>query len=209
MSIATMLLTVIAVLIFFGLLQRVLDRMYLTDRAALLLVGCMFVGTLLPNLVIGRTQVNVGGCLIPLGVCVYLLLRADTVRERVRACVGALVTAAAIYLLGRFMPNEPETMPVDPLLIYSLTAGVVACLLGRSRRGAFICGVVGVLLADVVNAVLQWSRGVEQTLVLGGAGLADAVVISGAFAVLITEIVGEIAERVSRKVKKVGEKSKT
>lgn len=209
MSIATMLLTVIAVLIFFGLLQRVLDRMYLTDRAALLLVGCMFVGTLLPNLVIGRTQVNVGGCLIPLGVCVYLLLRADTVRERVRACVGALVTAAAIYLLGRFMPNEPETMPVDPLLIYSLTAGVVACLLGRSRRGAFICGVVGVLLADVVNAVLQWSRGVEQTLVLGGAGLADAVVISGAFAVLITEIVGEIAERVSRKVRKVGEKSKT
>lgn len=209
MSIATMLLTVIAVLIFFGLLQRVLDRMYLTDRAALLLVGCMFVGTLLPNLVIGRAQVNVGGCLIPLGVCVYLLLRADTVRERVRACVGALVTAAAIYLLGRFMPNEPETMPVDPLLIYSLTAGVVACLLGRSRRGAFICGVVGVLLADVVNAVLQWSRGVEQMLVLGGAGLADAVVISGVFAVLITEIVGEIAERVSRKVKKVGEKSKT
>lgn len=209
MSIATMLLTVIAVLIFFGLLQRVLDRMYLTDRAALLLVGCMFVGTLLPNLVIGRVQVNVGGCLIPLGVCVYLLLRADTVRERVRACAGALVTAAAVYLLGRFMPNEPETMAVDPLVIYSLTAGVVACLLGRSRRGAFICGVVGVLLADVVNAVLQWSRGVEQTLVLGGAGLADAVVISGVFAVLIAEMVGEISERISRNGKKVGEKNKT
>ena len=54
------------------------------------------------------------------------------------------------------------------------------------------------LLADVVNAVLQWSRGVEQTLVLGGAGIADTVVISGVLAVLLAELVGEIVERIAR-----------
>lgn len=208
MSIATLLLTAVAVLIFFGVLQRVLDRMYLTDRAALLLVAAMFIGTLLPNLSVGRVQINLGGAVIPLGVCVWLLIRADTAKERLRACLGAVLTGGAVYALSRLLPNEPEQMLVDPMLLYGLAGGVVACLLGRSRRGAFICGAVGVMLADVANAVINWSQGVDQTLVLGGAGLADGVVISAVLAVLLTELVGEIMERISRgrRAAKGGEK---
>lgn len=208
MSIATLLLTAVAVLIFFGVLQRVLDRMYLTDRAALLLVAAMFAGTLLPNLSVGRVQINLGGAVIPLGVCVWLLIRADTAKERLRACLGAVLTGGAVYALSRLLPNEPEQMLVDPMLLYGLAGGVVACLLGRSRRGAFICGAVGVMLADVANAVINWSQGVDQTLVLGGAGLADGVVISAVLAVLLTELVGEIMERISRgrRAAKGGEK---
>lgn len=198
MSIATLLLTAVAVLIFFGVLQRVLDRMYLTDRAALLLVAAMFIGTLLPNLSVGRVQINLGGAVIPLGVCIWLLIRADTAKERLRACLGALITGCAVFALSRLLPNEPEQMLVDPMLLYGLAGGVVACLLGRSRRGAFICGAVGVMLADVANAIINWSQGVDQTLVLGGAGLADGVVISAVLAVLLTELVGEIMERISR-----------
>ncbi len=97
MSIATTLLTVIAVLIFSGVLQRVLDRMYLTDRAALLLVACMFIGSLLPNLTLGRVSVSLGGAIIPLGVCLYLLIRADTNWERIRPLIGSVLTAAAIW----------------------------------------------------------------------------------------------------------------
>lgn len=208
MSIATTLLTVIAVLIFFGVLQRVLDRMYLTDRGALLLVACMFIGTLLPNIELGPVSVNLGGAVIPLGVCVYLLIRADTTWERLRPLIGSVLTAAAIWLLSLFLPSEPEQMPMDPMLLYGLCAGVIACILGRSRRGAFICGVVGVMLADIATAVVNWARGIDQQLVLGGAGLADAVVVSGILAVLLTELVGEIMERISRSGKKV-EKERT
>ena len=46
MSTGMLVLTVVAVLVFFGVAQRVLDRMRLTDRQALLLVAAMFVGTL-------------------------------------------------------------------------------------------------------------------------------------------------------------------
>lgn len=207
MSIATMLLMVTAVLIFFGLVQRVLDRMYLTDRAALILVGCMLLGTLAPNLAFGLVQVNIGGCLIPLGVCIYLLVKADSSRERIRTCAGAVLTAAAVYALGALLPDEPETLPMEPTLLYGLAAGFIACVFGRSRRGAFVCGVMGVLLADIAGAIVVWSRGVEQVLMLGGAGLADAVVISGVIAVLLTELVGEIAERITRKEHKVGERN--
>ena len=42
------LLVVLALLILFGVLQRVLDRMALTDRQALLLVALIFVGGWLP-----------------------------------------------------------------------------------------------------------------------------------------------------------------
>ncbi len=208
MSIATLLLTAVAVLIFFGVLQRVLDRMYLTDRAALLLVAAMFIGTLLPNLSVGRVQINLGGAVIPLGVCLWLLIRADTAKERLRACLGAVITGGAVFALSRLLPNEPEQMLVDPMLLYGLAGGVIACLLGRSRRGAFICGAVGVMLADVANAVINWTQGVDQTLVLGGAGLADGVVISAVLAVLLTELVGEMMERISRgrRAAKGGEK---
>lgn len=207
MSIATMILMVVAVLIFFGLVQRVLDRMYLTDRAALILVGCMLLGTLVPNLAFGLVQVNIGGCLIPLGVSVYLLVKADSSRERIRTCAGAILTAAAVYALGVLLPDEPETLPMEPTLLYGLAAGLIACVFGRSRRGAFVCGVMGVLLADIAGAIVVWSRGTEQVLMLGGAGLVDTVVISSVIAVLITEMVGEIVERITRKEHKVGEKN--
>ena len=198
MSIGTIVLTVVAVLIFFGALERVLDRMRLTDRAALLLIAAMFVGTLLPNIQLGRVSLGIGGAVIPLGVCVYLLIRANESREVWRSLIGAVLTGAAVFGLSMLLPDEPEEMFMDPNLLYGLAGGAIAWLLGRSRRGAFICGVTGVILADVATAILNWNRGVDQQLVLGGAGIADTVVISGVLAVLLAELVGEIAERVAR-----------
>ena len=193
-----MLLTAAAILVYCGLLQRVLDRMHLRDRTALLLIGAMLAGTFLPPLTLGRVSVNIGGGLIPLGVCAYLFIRADEAHEKWRTLLGSLLTAAAVYGLTLVMPSEPEQLLVDPTLLCSLAGGVVAWVLGRSRRGAFICGVVGVLLADVATAAVNWSRGVAQQLVLGGAGLADAAVLSGMLSVLLCETVGELVERIVR-----------
>ena len=47
MSLGMILLVVLALLILFGVLQRVLDRMALTDRQALLLVALIFVLSLI------------------------------------------------------------------------------------------------------------------------------------------------------------------
>lgn len=201
MSIGMVVLTVAAVLVFFGVAQRVLDRMHLTDKMALVLICAMFVGTLLPNVNLGMVSVSIGGCVIPCGVCVYLFFKANEGKERLRAIIGAVLTGAAVYGLSLFLPDEPEQMWLDPNLIYGLAGGVIAWLLGRSRRAAFICGVVGVLLADVVTALVNWDNGIAQQLVLGGAGIGDTVVISGILAVLLAELVGEIVERIARRRK--------
>lgn len=198
MSIGMILLTAVAVLIFFGVAQRVLDRMRLTDRAALVIVAAMFFGTLIPDIKIGMVQFNIGGALIPVGVCLWLIIKAETAKEKWRAVIGSLLTAAIVYVLSLVMPNEPEQIVIDPNYVYGIVGGLAAYLLGRSRRNAFICGVLGVMLADIAVAVVNWSRGISQALVLGGAGIMDAMVISGILGVLLAELVGEIIERMVR-----------
>ena len=194
---ATLLLIAAAILVYSGLLQRVLDRMRLRDRTALWLIGAMLVGTFLPNLMLGRVEINIGGAVIPLSVCGYLLIRAQA-HERWRTLLGSLLTAASVYGLTLLLPSEPEQLLVDPTLLCSLAGGVIAWVLGRSRRGAFVCGVTGVLLADAVTAAVNWSKGIEQNLVLGGGGMADAAVLSGVLSVLLCETIGELVERLVR-----------
>ncbi len=197
MSAAAMILTIAAVLTFCGLMQRVLDRMKLTDKQALLLIGAMLIGTFLPPMVIGSVSVG-WGALVPIGVCVYLFMGAETQEERLRSAIGSLITGAAVYLTGTLLPPEAESLPLDPLWLCGLAGGVIAWALGRSRRCAFICGTLGVVLADVANFVVASAQGYAATLGIGGAGIADAVVVSGVSAVLLCELLGETIERLVR-----------
>lgn len=198
MSIGMILLTVTAILVFFGVAQRVLDKLHLTDRAALVLIALMFFGTLIPNIVIGNVSISIGGAVIPVGICIYLLIRADTAKERVRAILGSFVTAGIIYALSTLMPDEPEAIVIDPMYLYGIAGGLVAYLLGRSRRGAFVCGVLGVLWADIAVSVVNRMNAIQQQLTLGGAGVFDTMVISGLLGVVLAELIGELIERFVR-----------
>ena len=192
MSIGMILLLVLGLLILFGVLQRVLDRMALTDRQALLCVAAIFIGGWLPSIPLGLVELNIGGALIPFIVCVYLLLHAGTGKERVRALVASFLTAAAIYALNLVIPSDPLAMPMlDPMILTGIAGGVIAW-----RRSAFIAGVLGVIIADIVGGVSLWMKGINQTVHLGGAGALDAVVIAGITGVLMCELVGEIMERI-------------
>ena len=198
MSIGMLLLLMLSILILFGVVDRVLDRMALTDRQALFLTAALFIGGLLPDLSFGLISVNIGGALVPLGVCIYLLIHAGTGKERLRALAASAVSAAVICAIGFYFPAYPEETAMDPMLLYGLAGGFTAWLLGRSRRSAFIAGVLGMLLADLISGVTVWAQGIQQTIHLGGAGAMDAVVISGITAVLLCELVGEIMERMTR-----------
>lgn len=199
MSGGTMLLLIAAILVFCGLLQRVLDRMYLTDRQALILIGAMLAGTFLPDIPLGAIRVNIGGAVIPLGVCIYLFLRADETAERWRAILGSLLTGGAVYALSKLLPAEAEALLVDPMWLYGICGGVIAWVIGRSRRAAFVCGVVGVLLADAASATVAALQGYAVEFTLGGGGIADACVISGVIGVLMCELIGETVERFVRR----------
>ena len=192
-----LLLTLIAIGVFCGLLQRVLDRMYLTDRQALGIIVLMLAGTFIPNIRLGNIAFNIGG-IIPAGICIYLLFKTDTNFERLRALIGSLITGSIVFALSTLLPAEAEQLPFDPLWLYGIAGGLIAWLTGRSRRSAFICGTLGVVLADVLNWAYASFQGYTAQLVLGGGGIADAVVISGVLAVLFCELMGEMIERIVR-----------
>ena len=199
MTIGMILLIIVALLILLGVGQRVLDKLRLNDKLALLFIALIIGLGFVPDIrVTDEFAFNLGGAVIPLALCIYLFIKADSAWEKWRSILASLVTGAAIFAIGRFAPDEPETMWIDPLILYGLAAGLIAYLFGRSRRCAFIAGIIGMMLSDTANAIYVWSRGVPQDFVLGGAGAVDGIVIAGLLAVLLAEILGEIIERMQR-----------
>lgn len=199
MTIGIIALIVVAILILLGVGQRILDKLKLNDKLALLCIAAMIGLGFVPDIPVTDVfAFNIGGAVIPLALCIYLFIRADTGVERARSIAASLVTGAAIFAIGMFAPNEPERITIDPMILYGLAAGVIAYLFGRSRRCAFIAGVIGMMLSNVANAILVWNAGIPQRLVLGGAGAFDGIVLSGLIAVLLAELIGEIMERMQR-----------
>jgi len=192
-------LIAITVLVYFGLLQRVLDRMHLTDKEALFFLALMIIGAYI-NIPLWQRPfltLNIGGGLIPIVLAGYIMNRAGTAWEWRRATIATIITAISIYAGGRLLPSEPGTMIIDPTYLYALLGSTVAYLSGRSRRGAFIAGMLGVILADIGHFIYLASLGLPGRTVIGGAGAYDAVILSGMLAVGLAEIVGETREKIS------------
>ena len=201
MPIGTALLLIIAALIYFGVGQRLLARLRLTDTQALIAIALMIGGSFITlPLSTGRTSVgiNLGGGLVPLGLTVYLLIKADTARERIRSLVAALVTGGIIYGVSQFTDFDPSSpyLFIDPLWLFSIVAGIVGYLSGRSRRASFIAGVLGLFVVDLIHFGQALLSNMPTRVVLGGAGVFDAMIVSGLIAVGLAEFVGETRERI-------------
>lgn len=199
MTIGMILLIIVSILILLGVGQRVLDRLHLNDTLALLFIALIIALGFIPDVRITQTfAFNLGGAAVPLALCIYLFIKADTAWERWRSILASLAAGAAVFAIGRFTPDEPETITIDPIILYGLAAGLIAYIFGQSRRCAFIAGVIGMMLSNIANAIYVHLKGVEQDFILGGAGALDGIVIAGLTAVLLAEILGEIIERMKR-----------
>jgi hypothetical protein len=198
MTIGMIVLLAVAVLIYLGAAQRVLDRLRLTDKMALLFVGALLVGGFLPDIPLSdNVSINIGGGIVPIALAVYLIVRAGTAKEKIRAVVAALITGAVVYATMKIMPLEPTyNFLLDPIYIFAIIAGVVGYLAGRSRRSAFIAGSMGLLLTDIFSRIEIMIRGGSGRMVIGGAGVFDSIVIGGILALLLAEIIGETREKV-------------
>jgi uncharacterized membrane protein len=201
MSLGLVLLLGFATAVYFGLAHRILDRMRLTDVQALIFIAVMVAGGFV-TLPIPAGQIklslNLGGMVVPVVLSLYLLSKADKTWEWVRALLASVGTAAAIWLISArtdFGPEAGSTVFLDPVWLYSLIAGLIAYLLGRSRRAAFIAGTLGVVLADLLHLAQLMLRRSPGVVALGGAGVFDATVLAGFIAVGLAELVGETRER--------------
>jgi uncharacterized membrane protein len=197
MPLGILLLSILTILILFGFAHTVLDRMRLNDKTAVLFLVAMIIGTFIPNIPLGnRMSLNLGGAIIPIALAIYLFIKAGTGKEKSRAIIASIISAIVIFFISTFFTGEEySTIFSDPFLIYGVIGGLIAYIIGRSRRSAFIAGIMGIVLADIAQVILNVYNNVPGVIKIGGAGVIDAIVISGIIAVLLAEFIGEAREK--------------
>lgn len=198
LPVGVILLILVAILVFFGLLHRVLDRMRLSDRAALAIIAAMAAGTFLDVTLFKApisVKMNIGGGAVPLIVAIWLIATADETEEKTRSIFAAVVTGGVIWGLSKILSPHEQSMIISPMLTYGLAAGIIAAVSGRSRRSAFVGGIGGILIADIFHWIEIAVMGIPGSVFFGGAGAFDSSVISAILAVGIAELVGEAREK--------------
>ena len=187
----------LTILVFFGVFQRILDRMRLKDSTALLVIAAILVGSYVNIPIIRGKQellINFGGSIIPMAIVIFLWVKAGTKKEKIRSILAAIVTALGLTIASFFIGMEPGTI-VDPLYVFPIIAGLTGYLAGRSRRSAFIAAVFGITLYDVSHYFWLLNMGIRGTTHLGGGGTFDSTVIAAIIAVGLAELIGETRER--------------
>lgn len=193
-----LLLIMVAALIYFGAAQRVLYRMNITDSQALLVIGLMIGSSFIQIPIFqGQTEIsiNAGGALVPLGFVIYLFIKADSMRERLRGLVAALLTVGIVYGLSQLIEfNRSRISIIDPIWLFGIVAGLTGYLVGRSHRSAFIAGTLGIIITDLMYIIRSYTLRLSTVVAIGGAGIFDTVIIAGTVAVGLVELARESHE---------------
>lgn len=122
--------------------------------------------------------INVGGAIIPLLICLYLLPKAPLGKVVIATVICSLV----VYKLARPVPMVGIAVPV---FIPPLVAATLALLLSPRNPTpvAYISGVLGVLIgADLMNLDCLTSPGLMS---IGGAGVFDGIFMVGIISALL------------------------
>ena len=194
MSVSLWLIWIVILLVMFGVGQRILDDLRLSDKWALVILIAICVGLIIPPIWIGKYFCfSIGGFLIPLSLSIYLLISCGK-RDLFRTLLATVLIAGIIYGLEWILPADPEEVLIDNMYIYGIVSGMVAYCLGRSRRNAFISCLFGVTLAEFVQWLINLFTGVKSILGLGVGGAFSTYIVAIIISVAVSEFLGRAFE---------------
>jgi len=126
--------------------------------------------------------VNLGGCLIPVGISLYLVIRQLV--NPLDLLLALLVVTTASYVFSRPIPGIGIAMPA---LLAPLVTVATALMLAPENAAplAFSSGVLGVLLGADILHLREIRRMGIRIASIGGAGTFDGVFLTGIIAVLL------------------------
>lgn len=204
MSVSLWIVLGVILLIMFGVGQRILDDLRLSDKAALIILVAICIGIIIPPIWLGEYFCfSIGGFLIPLALSIYLLISCGK-RDLIRAIIGTVLIGGIIYGLEWLLPADPEEMIIDNMYIYGIVSGIVAYVLGRSRRNAFVSCLFGITLAQLVQWIINLGTGNKSILGLGVGGAFSTYIVAIIISVALSEFIGRCFEAASgNKEKKV------
>jgi uncharacterized membrane protein len=109
-------LVVVSILIYFGVAHRVLDKLRLSDRAALAIILAIIAGSFVDIPISSRITINLGG-LVAVGLAIYVLAGAGTLYEKIRAIKTVLLWLPVLLCRGHlsnFPVMRPGAVPTVP-----------------------------------------------------------------------------------------------
>ncbi len=124
--------------------------------------------------------VNVGGCLIPVGLALYetVFLLSGGWRPMVGMGIAVAVNVLVCYRLAQPVPNIGIALPaLVPPAVAALSA--LALVPEQATPVAFVAGVVGPLVGADLLHLRAIPRIATGTASIGGAGTFDGIVLSG------------------------------
>jgi uncharacterized membrane protein len=132
----------------------------------------------------GKTiiAVNIGGCAIPVGLCLYQLL------VHLVSLMTLLPALAVVALVSRLASRPIPGVGIGmPVLLAPLVAALMALMLAPANPAplAFCSGVLGVLLGADILRLRDIRRMGVPFAAIGGAGTFDGVFLAGIVAALL------------------------
>ena len=126
--------------------------------------------------------VNLGGCIIPLGISAYLFRQLPL--SPLTTLTAVMIVTALSYKFSRFIPGVGIGMP---LLLAPLVSAATALLLEpvHSAPVAYISGTLGVLIGADLLHLREVGRLKVAVASVGGAGTFDGIFLTGIVAALL------------------------
>jgi uncharacterized membrane protein len=127
--------------------------------------------------------INVGGCLIPVALCLYFI--SLQLLDPIKIAAGILAITALSYKFSRLIPGLGVGMPV---FLAPFASSLVALALDPEHAAhlAYISGVFGVLIgADILRLKTIAELGTPVASI-GGAGTFDGIFMTGIIAALLS-----------------------
>lgn len=191
-------LLLIAAFMFFvtfvqiGVLTIAFDKLGLSAESAYLLFMTILAGSMInlplftlksePDDSETRILVNVGGCVVPVAFCIYLMQHHALNQMDLLAAVS--LVSLLSYKVSRQLPGIGIGMPV---FVAPITAAAISYLLDSKNAAplAYVSGTLGVLIGSDLLHLNELKKMGTPFASIGGAGSFDGIFITGIVAVLL------------------------
>lgn len=199
MTIGLVLLTVVAILIFFGLSDKFFKNLGVASWIGFILALALIVGAVIPDIVTGGFVMNIGGFIIPIVGMIVLAAFIGWNWELARMFF-ALLSVAAVAVATRMLilPNTGG-MILAASLIVGFVGGTVAYIIGGTRLSTLASVMGGIVLGDlIVNLIYVYGIG-GYVFSMGTRGVFDSIIIACVFGILLLEAVVTARRAISNK----------
>ena len=186
MVIGLIILGILAIMLFFGTLENYFNRIGLTSWFTFIIILALAIGAVVPEIRTDAFNIVVGGYIVPLVVFVVLIGFTAKYGNIIRTILSTLAVVGITALLRYLLSPTSTSLVYAFSIALGFIGGGLAFLVAGERIGTLTAVFGGAVIGDTL-AVTIFQTG--TTLVLGGNGLFDGLIIASVFGILALELV--------------------